>query len=121
MNIQSKIHLIHKIPPELIDQGYWYFSFDVTSLFTNVPLIVTINILEWIYKEKPVNTRLRKKTSKKLKDCCTKTAFSFNGIICKQKAGVFMGSLLSPVLANIIMTEFERVIVEPLIGSGKIH
>ena len=31
-----------------------------------------------------------------------------------------MGSLLSPVLANIIMTEFERVIVEPLIGSGKI-
>ena len=32
-----------------------------------------------------------------------------------------MGSLLGPVLANIIMTEFERVIVEPLIGSGKIH
>ena len=32
-----------------------------------------------------------------------------------------MGSLLSPVLANIIMTESERVIVEPLIGFGKIH
>ena len=31
-----------------------------------------------------------------------------------------MGSLLGPVLANIILTEFERVIVEPLIGSGKI-
>ena len=31
-----------------------------------------------------------------------------------------MGSLLGPVLANIIMTEFESVIVEPLIGSGKI-
>ena len=42
-------------------------------------------------------------------------------LFCKQKARVFMSSLLSPVLANIIMTEFERVIVEPLIGSGKIH
>ena len=31
-----------------------------------------------------------------------------------------MGSSLGPVLANIIMTELERVIVEPLITSGKI-
>ena len=31
-----------------------------------------------------------------------------------------VGSSLGPVLANIIMTELERVIVEPLIASGKI-
>ena len=31
-----------------------------------------------------------------------------------------MGSSLGPVLANIIMTELERVIVEPLITSVKI-
>ena len=31
-----------------------------------------------------------------------------------------MGLLMGPVLANIIMTELERVIVEPLITSGKI-
>ena len=31
-----------------------------------------------------------------------------------------MGSLLGPTLANIIMTEFETVIVKPLINSGKI-
>ena len=30
-----------------------------------------------------------------------------------------MGSSLRPVLANIIMTELERVIVEPLLKSGK--
>ena len=65
--------------------------------------------------------KLRKNTLKKLiKDCCKKNVFSFNGIIRKQKDGVPMGSSLVPTLANIIMMELERVIVEPLITSGKI-
>ena len=81
----------------------------------------TVNvILERIYKEKLVNAKLRRNTFKKLiKDCCRKSAFSFNGIIRKQKDGVSMSSSLGPVLANII-TELERVIVEPLITSDKI-
>ena len=114
--------MIHLILPELFDQGYRYLSFDVTSLFTNVPLNKTVNIiLQQIYKEKLVNTKLQKDTLKKLiKDCCTKIAFSFNGIIRKQKDKVSMISSLGPVLATIIMTELERVIVGPLITSGKI-
>ena len=82
----------------------------------------TVNIiLERIYKEMLVNTKLRKDTLENLiKACCTKTAFSFNGIILKQKDRVSMGSSLGPVLANIIMTELKRVIVEPFITSGKI-
>ena len=46
------VNMIHKIPPELFDECYRYFSFDVTSLFTNVSLNKTINIvLEQTYKE----------------------------------------------------------------------
>ena len=114
--------MIHKIPPELFDGGYQYFSFGVTSIFTNVPLNKTINIiLERIYKENLANAKLRKNALKKLiKGCCTKTAFSFNGIICKQKDEVSMGSSFGSVIANIITTELERAIVEPLIRSGKI-
>ena len=40
-------------------------------------------------------------------------------IICKQKDGFSMGLSLGPVLLNIIMTELEKLIVEPLITSGK--
>ena len=114
--------MIHEIPSELFDQGYRNLSSDVTSFFTNVPLNKTVNIkMGRIYKEKLVNTKLWKNTSEKLmKDFCTKTAFSFNGIIRKQKGGVAMGSSLSPVIANIIMTELEKVIVEPLITPGNI-
>ena len=72
---------IRSIPTELFDEGYRYFSFDITLLFTNVPLNKTINIiLHRIYKENLVKTNMRKSTLKKLiKDSCTKTAFSFDG------------------------------------------
>ena len=47
-----------------------------------------------------------------MKDCCMKTVFSFNNIIYKQKDGASMGPSLGPVLANIIMMELEKKIVE---------
>ena len=54
------VNMIHKIPPELLIKGIDIFLFDVT-LFTNAPLNKTVNIiLERIYKEKLVNTKLRK-------------------------------------------------------------
>ena len=84
-------------------------SFDVVSLFTNVPLKRTINtIVDRIYKEEKIQTKLRKQTLKKLVlDCCTKTTFSFNERLYDQIDGVCMGSALGPVLANIIMTDLE--------------
>ena len=53
-------------------------------------------------------------------DCCTKTAFSFDEQIYVQKDGVCMGSSIEPVLGNIILTEFERVIVSQLINDSVI-
>ena len=55
-----------------------------------------------------------------MKDCFTKTVFSFNGIIRKRKDRVLIDSSIGPGLANIIMTELESVIVKPLITSAKI-
>ena len=43
-----------------------------------------------------------------------------DGIIYKQTDGVSMGASLGPVLANIIMTEMERCVVDELIESGKV-
>ena len=92
---------IHSLPTELFDEGYCYLSFDVTSLFTNVPLNKTIStILHRIYKENLIKTNMRKSTLKKLiKNSCIKTAFSFDGKIYKRIGGVLMGSLLRPCLS----------------------
>jgi len=114
------VNRIHSIPKELFDEGYRYVSFDVTSLFTNVPLNKTV-VLTRIYNQKLTKTTLKWRTLKKLLlDACKKTAFSFNNVIYEQIDGVSMGSSLGPTLANVIMTELEKVIVDELVASGMI-
>ena len=97
-----------------------FISLDVASLFTNVPLKKTVNIiLKRIYNEKQIPTSLSKRSLKKLiLDTCQKTAFSFNNKMYEQLDGVSMGGSLGPVLANIIMTECGKVIVDKLIEDG---
>lgn len=113
---------IKAIPQTLYDEGYKLISFDVVSLFTNVPLRKTVNvILDRVYKDKVIQTNLKKRTLKKLIiDTCSKTAFSYNNTIYEQIDGVSMGACLGPVLANIIMTELEKAVVDDLIQKGLI-
>ena len=97
------VSAIKAIPQDLFDQGYCFVSFDVQSLFTNVPLKRTINIvLSRVFDDKSIDTTLQKRTLKKLIDSCTKTAFSFDNVLFQQIDGVSMGTCLAPVLANII-------------------
>ncbi|XP_066930298.1 uncharacterized protein [Clytia hemisphaerica] len=113
---------INQIPKELFDEGFKYVSFDVVSLFTNVPLKKTIDIiLKRVYDQELITTKLQKRTLKKLlNDSCKKTAFTFNEKLFEQIDGVSMGSSLGPVLANIIMTQFEIKIVNELIEKNYI-
>ena len=113
---------IREIPSNLFNDRYKLVSFDVTSLFTNVPLTRTINvILKIIYNDKLISTSIKKNTMRKLlRDTCTKTDFMFNGNVYKQIDGVSMGASLGPVLANVIMTELEKVCVQKLIDDGTI-
>ena len=85
-------------------------SFDVKSLYTNVPLETTIDIiLRRIYTNHELTTSLTKKEMKELLLLCTKNVhFTFNGQIYILEDGVAMGSTLAPLLADIFMTELER-------------
>ena len=98
-------------------EGYIFVSFDVVSLFTNVSLQKTIDIiLKKFYVEKVMNTTIKKNSMRKLiKDTCKKTVFAFDNEIYKQIDGVSMGSPLAPVLANIIMTELENTMIKEFI------
>ena len=111
---------IRSILPELFDEDYQFVSLDVQSLSTNVPVKKTINIiLDRVYNKKLINTNLKKRTMKKLiLDSCRKTSFSFDNLLYEQCDGVSMGSSLGLVLDNILLTEFENVIVKPLIETS---
>ena len=84
--------------------GKFLVSYDVTSLFTNIPLQETIDIaINLIFNHNP-NLNITKKELKKLFLFATsQTHFLFNGKFYNQIDGVAMGSPLAPVLANIFM------------------
>ena len=115
-SIDSTKDFVNKIRSKSIHQDYELVSFDVVSLFTSVPLDYTIElILDKIYKEKRIKTKLKRKDMKKLLEICTKEMhFSFNDVIYRQTDGVAMGSPLGPVLANVFMVELENTLVPQL-------
>ena len=91
-------------------------SFDVVSLFTNVPLDKTIDIiLHKIYKEKKIKTKIPKENMRELLYLCTKgVPFVFNDKVYTQVDGVMMGSPLGALFANIFMSELESKLVPKL-------
>ena len=88
--------------------GRFLVSYDVTSLFTNIPLQETIDIaINLIFNHNP-NLNITKKDLKKLFLFATsQTHFIFNSKLYSQIDGLAMGSPLAPVLANIFMGSYE--------------
>ena len=88
-------------------------SFDVTSLFTNVPFEYTIDIIRKVYEEKLIKTDIPKKEMKELLLLCTKNVhFEFNGETFQQLDGAVTSSPLGPVIAGIFMVELENTLNE---------
>ena len=90
--------------------------YDFKSLFTNVPLETTIDIiLRRIYTNHELTTSLTKKEMKKLLLLRTENVhFTFNEQIYIQADVVAMGSALAPLLADIFMIELERSLIPNL-------
>ena len=79
-------------------------SFDVKSLFTNLPLDQTIEtFLSKVSQEKKIKTAFPKNILGELLYLGTKDVhFMFNDEIYIQNNGVVVGSRLEPLLANIL-------------------
>ena len=119
--IKDTKYFIEKIKKEHIPNDHLLVSFDVKSLFTNVPLDQTIEIiLNIVYKKNEISTDMTKSEMKELLNLCTKSVhFTFDGNIYVQNDGVAMGSPSGPVLANIFLVELERSVIPTLMGKMK--
>ena len=92
------------------DSNLCMVSFDVESLFTNIPLDETINICtDRVYHRKKKVKGLLKRHFKQLLTYATKSScFLFNGAYYCQIDGVAMGSPLGPTLANLFLAYHEE-------------
>ena len=106
-------------------------SFDVKSLFTNVPLTYTIDpILDKTYPtcssicQSKQRSRLRGKCRKRrnfdtlLRAATSETHFIFDNKMYVQHNGVAIGAPLAPILADIFMSHLEDTLMDRLVNSG---
>ena len=92
-------------------------SFDITSLFTNIPLEATIQTcLDTLYRDEELLTPSLPENvlHKLLLKATTEVEFSFDSIMYRQVDGVAMGSPLGLILANIFVGHCESKIDEHL-------
>ena len=88
-----------------IDPNVFMCCFDISSLFTNVPLDETIKIRsDALYYDSDLQPLIAKDVFVELmKSATSSVEFSFNNAMYKQTDGVTMGSPLGTTLANIFV------------------
>ena len=110
-HVENSQDLIKKLKCVTVEDDEIMASFDVTALFTNVPIRESLDIIEQRLKEDETlkdRTILSVAQIIRLLECClTTTYFLFNGKFYTQTEGSAMGSPVSPHVANLFMEHFE--------------
>ena len=111
--VSSTSSFIEKVKNFVFGNNDVLVSFDVVSLFTNVPLSETIDLItNYIYsssnQSKPPFT---KRVFKNLLKLATGGYFAYNGKLYTQTDGVMMGSPLGPTLANFFLAHLESTLL----------
>ena len=95
------------------DQSLFMCSYDIKSLFTNIPLQETIEIcVKSLYDDADIKTPpfSRSVFKKLLEFSMCNLQFSFNDVMYQQDNGCGMGNLLSSILSNIYVGFHEEKI-----------
>ena len=111
-HVQNTRDFIDQIKDVRLKDGESIMSYDVTSLFTSVPIKPALDIIQ---QRLAKDQNLQKRTSVTIQHiitlldfCLNSTSFMFQGKYYQQMEGAAMGSPLSPIVANIFMEHFEQ-------------
>ena len=111
-HVQNTRDFIDQIKEVRLKDGESIMSYDVTSLFTSVPIKPALDIIQ---QRLAKDEDLQKRTSMTIQHiitlldfCLNSTSFMFQGKYYQQMEGAAMGSPLSPIVANIFMEHFEQ-------------
>ena len=116
-HIQSASDFVSKAKGFTLQLGECLSSYDVTSLFTSVPIDPALNVIKDLLEK---DEKLNDRTVLSVQDiiellgfCLHNTYFSFQNKFYEQVEGVPMGSPVSPIVANLYMESFKRKALMP--------
>ena len=120
--VKDSSELKRFIVSESISESETMVSFDVSSLFTNVPVEESVGVIrDMLELDDTLEDRTPltpERITELLGMCLRSTYFSYGGDFYQQKHGAAMGSPVSAVVANLYMEFFEELLYTPLSGLG---
>ena len=115
-HVQKTRDFVEQLKEVRLKQGVCIISYDVTALFTSVPIQPVVNIIQ----QRLANDKeLQQRTSMSinhiislLEFCLKSTSFAFQGQYYQHMEGAAIGSPLRPIVANIFMENFEKEVLD---------
>ena len=114
-HVTNSQHFVELIKNERVEDDEELRSFDVTALFTSVPVD---KALEIIYARLQEDSTLSQRSTMSpthvvqlLKVCLKCTYFLYDGVFYQQIHGAAMGSPVSPIVCNLYMEHLEHLAI----------
>lgn len=108
--IKDSFHLFNMLTGLKLPDNSCLCSLDVVSLFTNVPLELTLKGISKRWKHICLHTKISEQEFlSALKFVLSSTYFTFDNKIYRQTFGTPMGSPLSPIVADITIQDLESL------------
>lgn len=115
-NIKNSIQLKDKLSEILLDKDDIIVSFDVVSLFTNIPIHLAINNILDKWETLKQHTTIKKTQFLRLLQFCLteNNYFTYDNRFYHQTYGMPMGNPLSPTIADIVLDTLLDDVLEKL-------
>ncbi|XP_062849575.1 uncharacterized protein LOC134311850 [Trichomycterus rosablanca] len=124
-HIQNTMDFVDKVKGVIIETEETMVSYDVTSLFTCIPVAEAVEVVRRKLQGDPTRSTRTTLTTDQvctlLELCLQSTYFSYRGQFYKQKHGCAMGSPVSPIVANLYMEEVEKKALRTYSGTPPSH
>ena len=111
-HIQNSNDFVDKIKDKGLSPGLEMLSYDVSALFTSIPVDEAIRVIRQaldrdkeLTKRTPLNVD---QICELLQFCLNTTYFTYQHVFYQQTHGAAMGSPVSPIVANLYMEDFEK-------------